>query len=73
MLLPCIDRLSREDAMFNNRPSESSVRGLRRIWYVADALELRSRWIVQGTVVPENRGECDETAISVCDTGTRCR
>jgi hypothetical protein len=59
--------------MFNYRSAENSGRVLRRIWYVADAFELRSRWIAQATAVPENRRECNETVILACDTGTRCK
>jgi hypothetical protein len=59
--------------MFNYRSAESNVRVLRRIWYAAEAQELRSHWVVQRTAPSETRAECNETVISVHDTGIRCK
>ena len=59
--------------MFNYRSAECSVRVLHRVWYIADAQGLRSRWVAQRTAPSETRRECNETVTSVHHTGTRCK
>lgn len=72
MLLSLHQNTLREDAMFNYRFGKRNVPVLRRVWYIGDAQNLRSRWIVQEPA-PAILNQCNNLVILACDTEARSR